>query len=346
MHVVLRELMNNFGDRIVSTSEINAFLSNNGRRMYSSHLNSIIKDYRTTRGFYKFSSNSNNPSINATAEQRNQVESPFITTFCTDQTFGVELEFCSNVSGDEINEGLRGLGLMAPVEGDGSRYSMSGRNISYSNWNITYDTSVRGRGFSYGLEIVSPILSGRNGLKDLKKVMDYLTTLEKAKKIKVNKTCGTHVHFSKNNWQSYNEFQGYEFFKTYAMNEHIIDLIQPVSRRGDSGRYCKSCLNAINNSSYSPSGRYYKVNMSHIRTRGTVEVRQHSGTVDFEKMASWIHLMTALLNKSTKLLSSSKRYQTLNEMMEDLGVESCVKEFLKKRFKKLNGYVEELAVAV
>lgn len=341
MHAVVRELVQHFGSRTVSTNDINCFLETIGRRMYASHLNGIIKSFRVRRGTYNFSSN-----LEGTTSQPT-IESLFITSFDKSQTFGVELEFCSNLSGSEINAGLKTLGLTANVKGDGSTYSMSGQRVNYSNWNVTYDTSVRDRNFRHGLEIISPILSGKDGLRELKKVMDYLTGLEKSKKIKVNKTCGTHVHFGKSTWQSYSEFQGYEFFKMYAMNEGLIDLLQPASRRENNGRYCRSCYDAISNSSYSPSGRYYKVNMSHIKTRGTVEVRQHSGTVDFEKIASWIHLMTAMLDRSTKLLSNeTKKFQSLNEMMDSLNVANCVKESLRKRFKKLNGFVEQLAVAV
>lgn len=306
---------------------------------YSWDLWNMLKKHRQgSSHIYNFTTNTQTSSVSP-------VESLFITSFDKSQTFGVELEFCSNLTGSEINAGLKTLGLTANVEGDGSTYSMSGQRVNYANWNVTYDTSVRG--FRHGLEIISPILSGKDGLRELKKVMDYLTGLEKAKKIKVNKTCGTHVHFGKSTWQSYSEFQGYEFFKMYAMNEGLIDLLQPASRRENNGRYCRSCLDAISNSSYSPSGRYYKVNMSHIRTRGTVEVRQHSGTVDFEKIASWIHLMTAMLDRSTKLLSNeTRKFQSLNEMMDSLNVANCVKESLRKRFKKLNGFVEQLAVAV
>lgn len=340
---LISELRRNF-NRIATRQEIFNFLELSGIPWSDTWVTKVLQDagLAYSRGLYNLSSNLEGMM---SQPMRPTIESLFITSFDKSQTFGVELEFCSNLTGAEINAGLKTLGLTAPVEGDGSTYSMSGQRVNYSNWNVTYDTSVRG--FRHGLEIISPILSGKDGLRELKKVMDYLTGLEKAKKIKVNKTCGTHVHFGKSTWQSYSEFQGYEFFKMYAMNEGLIDLLQPASRRENNGRYCRSCFDAISNSSYSPSGRYYKVNMSHIKTRGTVEVRQHSGTVDFEKIASWIHLMTAMLDRSTKLLSNeTKKFQSLNEMMDSLNVANCVKESLRKRFKKLNGFVEQLVVAV
>ena len=75
----------------------------------------------------------------------------------TDRKFGIEIE-AFGVSTYRVQDALRAAGLNAEVEG----YN----HITRSHWKITSDASINGRN---AFELVSPILQGQNGLRQLKK---------------------------------------------------------------------------------------------------------------------------------------------------------------------------------
>jgi hypothetical protein len=82
-------------------------------------------------------------------------------------------------------------------------------------------------------EIVSPILSGDAGLKEVEKVCKLL----KANGVKVNSTCGLHVHVNskdKTKEKILNVFNRYSRFETH------IDKWMKASRRKNKNRYCFS----------------------------------------------------------------------------------------------------------
>ena len=48
-------------------------------------------------------------------------------------------------------------------------------------------------------------------------------------------------------------------------------------------------------------GRYYKVNLTNVATRGAMEFRQHSGTVEYNKIANWTIFLMQFVEKSIEL---------------------------------------------
>lgn len=327
-----QELKNYFGTRSFKMSEVKSYLKSlHGQEwdIYSALWNMLKKHRKDNEQKYNFSYNREN-------ETYPEVDSYIIENYDSNQTFGVELEFGSKLSGSEMNRKLKNLGLT--VCGEGRVYSAHGRAISYTVWNVTYDMSIHVDGFEHQIEIVSPILSGKSGMRDLCKVMDMLKNLERNGQVKVNKSCGTHVHFGKSRISGYNEWQGMEFFKFYALNETLLDSVLPVSRRNNN--YSKTLIgNGINEFDYTAmnSDRYLKVNMTLIRTRGTIEVRSHSGTVDFEKIGNWLLLMTAMLKRSTNLMSEVKKFSNLDTMIRDLGLNETTRNFFMNRASELSG---------
>ena len=104
--------------------------------------------------------------------------------FNQNRTFGIEIEFFG-VHVYKVVEALRVNGVNFQHES----YNHSTR----SYWKLITDCSVtnRGTGLSRGgHELVSPILVGREGLEEVRKVMDVLDSIG----AKVDKSCGLHVH--------------------------------------------------------------------------------------------------------------------------------------------------------
>ncbi len=268
------------------------------------------------------------------------------------KTFGVELEFGSKISGSEVCKLLNSAGV--DCAGNGSRYSNHGQNIDYSKWNVTYDCTIIVPNYSTKLEIVSPILKGKEGATQLRLVMSILQGLEKDKKIRINHTCGTHVHIGSGQGAGYDQLSAFNFYRMYAMNEAIFDSLQPNSRRGRGTKYCGTLKTQIGTLSgnFARIDRYKKVNLNHVSTRGVVEVRHHSGTVDFDKISSWIHLMFKCLDRSCLYMEETKKYKSLEKMTKDIGLDKNVTTYLKSRVSALSAddqsecYVDVRCLAV
>jgi Putative amidoligase enzyme len=210
-------------------------------------------------------------------------------------TFGGEFEVLSPLSreaaGRKVTE-LTGLPVFTAI----------GRAPADA-WKIVHDGSIRGAG--QGLEFVSPVLKGDTGIEQVRKVADAL----KAIGCSVNTSTGFHVHVGA-------PTSRIDFFKDlvklYGRFEDSIDQIMPASRRYNSAPYCKSVklinsaaidrattvsglARAVQESSGAAGSRYHKVNLDSYAKHGTVEFRQHAGTVDADKATNWITICLRLV---------------------------------------------------
>lgn len=166
------------------------------------------------------------------------------------------------------------------------------RHRDYNIWKATTDSSINA---SRSCEIVSPILQGQEGLDQIKVLTKALT----AAGASVNRSCGFHVHLDAHDLSAKNLRT---IIQRYAKHENEIDLFMPKSRRNDSNNYCHTLNDPYymeNNPLYwfsenadnlatALSSKYLKVNpQCYIRQR-TVEFRQHSGTLDYNKIQNWV----------------------------------------------------------
>ena len=211
--------------------------------------------------------------------------------------FGIEVEFVqpANKTKGQITAAIRrNANVRCYVE----RYNHSTR----PHWKLTTDASC-------GLELVSPPLEGEAGLKEVRRV---LTALH-ATGAKVNKSCGLHVHHDASEF-TLDNFKN--IFKNFIAQEDIFDAILPVSRRANNNQYCKTLQSANSRaideaatvgqlyravSGIGYRSRYYKLNLGAYFTHGTIEFRQHSGTVEWEKIVNWIRLTSKFLEDSKDL---------------------------------------------
>ena len=211
----------------------------------------------------------------------------------TNRTFGVELEFVG-VHPRDVAAAINNVdGIECHYEG------YHHRTTAY--WKLVTDQSIDG----LGGEIVSPILRGADGARQLELVINALDTLEG---ISVNVSCGLHVHLDVADL-TVNEIQ--TTYERYADYESQIDMIMPRSRRGNNSRWCGSITNVktrvknVRTKSKAglanAAGRYYKVNLQSLSRHGTMEFRQHSGTINFDKIINWVSFLMAFVEKSKKL---------------------------------------------
>ena len=197
--------------------------------------------------------------------------------------FGVEIE-AFNIPRAELARALRQAGIKVKTDTRG--------NDAYEEnyWKVTTDGSIEG---NQTFELVSPKLKGTKGIKELEKVCKVL----KQKNAKINKSCGLHIHldatdFNIDDWQA--------LIKNYINYEKLIDSFMPKSRRNNY--YCKSMMknHRSKNSIYADlercdciedirdfyNSKYYRLNVQSYFRHKSVEFRQHSGTIEFEKIKS------------------------------------------------------------
>jgi len=211
--------------------------------------------------------------------------------FDKERLWGVEIEFLSTVSREEVARRMSEKGVRCYVEG----YN----HTTKEHWKVVTDASC-------GYELVSPPLKGDEGFRQLKIACEVLNELG----AKVDRRCGLHVHHDARDF-SVDTFK--RVFALYIRYEDSIDELLPRSRRGSNNSYCKSlkgydalemlkqvrrCTTVERLSRVYNNDRYYKINLQSYRRHGTIEFRQHSGTVEYEKIKHWIVLTQAIINRA------------------------------------------------
>ena len=177
-------------------------------------------------------------------------------------------------------------------------------------WKVVTDGSLGHAG--RGAEFVSPVLFGDAGLAQVDAVCEALTDFG----CTVNHHCGLHIHVGVAN-------APLTFFKTlskfYGIFEPVIDGMMPNSRRASTNTYCRSVTSAspaqidratsladLINTATPAMGtetRYYKLNLAAFNRHRTVEFRQHSGTLDGEKVVNWTRLCLKMVDAALRGIS-------------------------------------------
>lgn len=247
-------------------------------------------------------------------------------------TFGVEIE-CLPSSSQSMSS-VAGAITEAGVDCRTEMYGHSRRTW----WKIVTDASVSG-----GFEVVSPPLRGEDGFAQLRKVCDTLTSL----RCRVNKSCGFHVHVGAAD-------QPIEFFKNlvklYASAEDAIDSFMAPSRRASNNVFCRPLKDRVitdaldaartvadvaaairqqSGTAYARSERRYcKLNLQSFWQHGTVEFRQHQGTVEALKAENWTRLV---LRMCLTARAGEKTVSTVQDLMDAVGASDVEKSYFSGR---------------
>ena len=125
-------------------------------------------------------------------------------------------------------------------------------------------------------------------------------------------------------------------YNRYADYEAQIDLTMPRSRRGDCSwaRSCKEYKRYVNNTdikrkrelSWAADDRYRKINLTTLTKYGTVEFRQHSGTLNYTKISNWLSFLMQFTERSIELanttsvrVNSRRPYHLIRTLLENNG---------------------------
>jgi hypothetical protein len=174
-----------------------------------------------------------------------------------------------------------------------------------------------------GKEFITPKLSGVIGEKTLRKLCKELN----ANNFYVNRTCGLHIHLDCSDYKTDNGELNIDkvkkLFLFYLAFEPVIYSYLPLSRRKNT--YCLPLnsffhekeineaqeLNRLEQIWYREqdfdrikdrksekydSTRYAGINFHSLFSNGHLEIRYHTGTIDYRKIKNWIDLHVAILD--------------------------------------------------
>lgn len=240
--------------------------------------------------------------------------------------FGVEIEFIG--SANEVAAAMVAAGLPCTVQ----QYN---HRVSRTAWKIVPDGSVHG-----GAELVSPILRGSDGFGQLVKAGRALA----AANATVNRSTGLHVHHDVRDLRV-------SAFKTLVNNwyncQDATDQLVASSRRAGINRFCTPLddydlrnveyLTTMQRRSVARTvmgSRFRTLNLQAYGKYGTVEIRQHQGTVDAEKIAAWVRFGQAMIQAATDDLHLA--HSSAESLLTELTLDDDVRSFLLTRVTKLS----------
>lgn len=251
----------------------------------------------------------------------------------TARKFGVEIEFFG-ISRSAAAHALTVAGINAVAEG----YN----HTTTDYWKIVTDSSVSaiGTGSYNGNEIVSPILSGEDGLRQVELVVKTLV----AAGARVGTSCGLHVHHDANDLTADEIARVVEL---YSLNQGHVDGLLSRSRRGTRWARAYSTYEIDRLKAEIAAGRdlkarshdrYKTVNLDAYRKYGTLEFRQHQGTLNAKKIVAWIRFGQSLIEAARTLghIDAAADLDGLLDLLVDAGLEQDIKDYLKRRAAQIN----------
>ena len=235
-------------------------------------------------------------------------------------TFGVEIEAKGNTPA-ELERKLHAAGILnVTAQGYNHRDNYDGQ------WKIVTDATVRG-----GAEVVSPVLSGPEGIAEIIRMTDAV----KAAGSYADRNCGLHVHFGvRGNSLKVNQ----RFLALFTRYEQVLDALINVDRRGSANGMARATVSdrsadTVNNKIANIKAaknldelhrvmgydRYQKINtMAAYSSHGTYEVRMHHGTVDSTEIVQWVTLLSELWRWAISGLGNAQKLKSTKTLKKDV----------------------------
>lgn len=253
--------------------------------------------------------------------------------------FGVEIEF-TGTNRRAVAAKLLELDPNFPVEVQHYNHHVT------SVWKLINDASVTNGVGDAGMEAVSPILQGEEGYRQLALMLTAITETGG----KVDKSCGLHIHHDANDLTP---AQVAKLVGIYVTNQHLMDQLVSRSRRAGQARYCmpvttnehnliQETLKAGERVHSGLVSRFKTINVMSYPKYGTIEIRQHQGTLNTRKITSWHQMGQAMVHAAINAPEAeAPRFETLPELMTYLrehgGLTAETAAYMLDRAEDLNG---------
>jgi hypothetical protein len=252
--------------------------------------------------------------------------------------FGVEIEFTGTTRA-AVAAKLMELDPTFPVEVQG--YNHRVQNV----WKLINDASVTGTSGDRGCEAVSPILQGEAGYRQLATMLTAIVETGG----KVDKSCGLHIHHDANDLTP---AQVAQLVSLYVTNQHLMDQMVAKSRRAGAAYYCQPVTagehsrvqEVLKSGQRVTDGlitRFKTINVMSYPKYGTIEIRQHQGTLNTAKITAWHKLGQAMVHTAIHTAEGeAPRFETVPELLayvaEKGGLDAETVTYLTARTAELN----------
>lgn len=205
----------------------------------------------------------------------------------SEMTFGIEIE-CYVPRGLVLDGTIRIGGYHAGAQ----------VNALPMGWNCQHDGSLRGVGCGrVGVEIVSPILKGADGIQQVKLVCKWLQSIGAT----VRSSCGFHVHVGFDPTNS----EGLKQVVSLVANFEKALYASTGTKSREQGHYCRTVQGSTvhKNGEYNRAERYHLLNVSNLVRGGkpTVEFRCFAGTINLVKILGHIRQCLGLVEKALSM---------------------------------------------
>jgi len=240
--------------------------------------------------------------------------------------FGVEIECATDIAR---------LITLAAVQGIQVKQELYNHR-TVRHWKLVSDRSVMVHHHSLSnIEIVSPPLRGAGGIEQLRAICTILVQIGS----KVNQTCGLHVHHDAADVTSPELLL---LAKNYNHALPAIDQLVAISRRYDVNSYCKpwnhadfTLLNSLDRPNYGNLQRNKNINFASIARHGTIEFRQHQGTIEFDKILNWVSFGQHMIRAAQAGVVVPTKTTNYASLFNQIGLPASVAEFLDNRASTL-----------
>lgn len=250
---------------------------------------------------------------------------PFTPVEYEFRKFGIELETC----GDSMDAYEQAIEF---IRAGGTEIRNTGYNHNTQEyWKVLTDGSLSG---AYARELVSPPFTSEDeARKSIRNICEGASVTN----ITVDRSCGFHIHFDISDMTPQEVERALRFYCAY---ESEIDKLHSQSRRANINTYCGSMdinrLNGVTVQTMSDltniyTSRYYKVNLQAYLRHGTLEFRQHAGTVNFTKIWFWM----MFCNRVLAWAKTNNRLNTNIPMFDALNLSQRERIYWKQREQQL-----------
>jgi len=255
----------------------------------------------------------------------------------SDRAFGVELEFNSgNYGYEEVAKSLRNNKIGCFWYGEDNYYHDEN---NYNDWILEEDGSE--------FELKSPILRGESGFQELKVVM---TTLSRF--CSVTRSDGFHVHHDAPEFkQDLNLVK--LLVKSWIQNQESIKLFSAPYRHGNywaCPEWTPGMLEVLEKQSEPRELEYLRylddygnlrffdrnnLNIMSLVKHGTIEIRQHEGTLNYETAESWIRFGQKFLDSCVNRKNPIPDVEGAEDLLKRIRVTNRVNKFLTHKAESL-----------
>jgi hypothetical protein len=237
-----------------------------------------------------------------------------MATFNANRTFGTEIEVITSATqgmvANAINDFFQLNGINNRCEAQA--YNHNDQAI----WKVVADGSLQGQGW----EVVSPPMAGADGKAQLESVCQALNAIGAT----VSDLTGLHVHHDAADLTGQAIARVYA---TYAAHQEVLNFMVSPSRRsnhmlrplsyaqvtnGGRDNFAKNTRRAAERKLQDRLGgmgmhSYTAVDTQSLSRHGTIEFRQHQGTINAEKIWNWVLLTQSIVEAASTMTKLPKQ---------------------------------------